>query len=231
VTQFEFLRPHSRTGAVKLADVQKVVGALRRGGLAVLPTETGYMLAVDAYSIPAIRRAFEVKGRARANVMHVACSSLQMAESVGVINRRALRILGEFTPGPVSVIVEKKPSLPDELVTLNGTVGIRIPDHFGTLQVVEEFGRPLTATSLNSSGEPGGLVDRSALDRLGWPPDEVVYVLEDAAAAYCDSPSTLVRVTAPVVEILRAGPIGEPDIQKAVSSLDYIDAVDEGVAR
>src|SRR5215469_784279 len=135
-----------------LSEVARIAGSLRSGSLAVLPTETGYMLAALANSMPAIERAFAVKQRDPAQVMHVACASVAMAASVGKLTPAALRLLGAFTPGPLSVIVAKTAALPDRLVTVNGTVGIRVPDHPATLQVIAEVGVPLTATSLNVSG-------------------------------------------------------------------------------
>src|SRR5579871_6853597 len=100
--------------------------------------------------------------------MHVACASLAMAAEVGELTPKALRLLGEFTPGPVSVVVPKTAVLPDRLVTLDGTVGIRVPDHPATLQVLREVGAPLTATSLNVSGAAPALVSELDLESLNW---------------------------------------------------------------
>ena len=83
MAQFEHLRPSSTTGMMKLADVGRIADNLKRGAMAVLPTETGYMLAALATSIAAIEQVFTAKGRAAANVMHVACGSLKMAGAVG----------------------------------------------------------------------------------------------------------------------------------------------------
>lgn len=212
MAQFKHMRPFSGTGLLKLADVAEVSENLRRGSMAVLPTETGYMLAALATSVPAIKQVFTAKGRNAANVMHVACGSLSMAKTVGEINQVALRLLGELTPGPVTVIVKKTPLLPDDFVALNGTVGIRMPDHPATLQVINEVGAPLTATSLNVSG--AGVAAASKLDMrfMEWPENEVIYVLEDDDRIVFDSASTLVRVSGEDVEILRNGPISESDV-------------------
>ena len=197
-----------------LSDIGRVADSILNGSLAVLPTETGYMLAALATSEKAIQRAFRVKGRMGANVMHVACSSLQMIEQVGVVNQPAMRLLGNLTPGPVTVVVEKTSYLPDELVTLNGTVGIRVPDHPATLQVIAAVGAPVTATSLNSSGSAPEALDKFDLQLLEWPNDDVVYVVQDDQAIAYDAPSTLVRVTDGQIAVLRPGPIPESEIQR-----------------
>jgi L-threonylcarbamoyladenylate synthase len=215
VTEFAYVEPRSPRGTVRLSDVEKIADNLKRGSLAVLPTETGYMLAALATSTDALERAFTVKGRNPADVMHVGCASLAMAETAGILSAPAIRLLGEFTPGPLSVIVNKTDLLPDRLVTLKGTVGIRVPDHAATLQVINAVGCPVTATSLNPSGSKPIPVDRDSLESLNWPENELIYVLRDDRSIAYDRPSTLVRVSGDEAEILRAGPIPEAEILRA----------------
>jgi L-threonylcarbamoyladenylate synthase len=211
MTQFEFVRPHSRSGMITLSDAARIADSLRDGSLAVLPTETGYLLAAIATSRPALERAFAVKSRNPAQVMHVACASIGMAAAVGELTPTALRLLGEFTPGPLSVVVAKTPLLPDDLVAINGTVGIRIPDHPATLQVISAVGAPLTATSLNVSGSAPVPVRKLELDTLNWPAEAVIHIVEDDASIRYDTGSTLVRLSGGEIEILRAGPVSEAD--------------------
>jgi L-threonylcarbamoyladenylate synthase len=200
-----------------LAEADKVAGSLRNGSLAVLPTETGHMLAALATNMKAVESAFTVKGRATANVMHVACASLQMAEQVGVINQLAMRLLGDLTPGPVTVVVKKTPLLPDRLVALDGTVGIRIPDHPATLQVINAVGAPVTATSLNSSGSAPEPLAKLDLQALNWPESGTVYIVKDDDAIAYSVPSTLVRITGGSLEILRKGPVPGTEIHRVAS--------------
>jgi L-threonylcarbamoyladenylate synthase len=224
MTRFEFTRPRPVSRTITLSEVARISDSLRRGSLAVLPTETGYMLAALATSLPAVERAFAVKYRKHAQVMHVACASLAMAAEIGVLTRPALRLLGEFTPGPVSVVVPKTALLPDRLVTMDGTVGIRVPDHPATLQVIREVGTPLTATSLNVSGSAPALVSELELESLNWPADDTVHVVADDDAISYQTGSTLVRAVGPDVEILRAGPISESQVREAVSGSSYLEA-------
>jgi L-threonylcarbamoyladenylate synthase len=208
-----YISPRSRSRLLSLTEIEQVVNSLRQGTPAILPTETGYMLAALATSEDAIKGAFVVKGRTAAAVMHVGCASMDMARTVGILTDRAARLLGHFTPGPLSVIVRKTELLPNDLVTLNGTVGIRVPDHPATLQVINAVGAPLTATSLNSSGTQLASVDEASLQTLGWPDSDVYVVRDDDAIAY-SSASTLVRVTGEEIEILRAGPISAAEIAR-----------------
>jgi L-threonylcarbamoyladenylate synthase len=226
MTQFEFIRPHSASGLLTWSEVARVSDSLRRGSLAVLPTETGYMLAAVATSMPAIERAFAVKSRDPAHVMHVACASVEMAAAIGELTPTALRLLGAFTPGPLSVIVSKTSVLPDRLVTVNGTVGIRVPDHPATLQVILQVAAPLTATSLNVSGSAPVPVRKLELGTLSWPADQTICIVEDDDAIRFGTGSTLVRLTGPDIEIVRPGPIGESDIRAAAGTVSYLESAD-----
>jgi L-threonylcarbamoyladenylate synthase len=214
MTRFAYITPRPDSGLLSLSDVVRVTDSLRQGLPAVLPTETGYMLAALATSEDAVKGAFAVKGRSAASVMHVGCASMDMARAVGILTDRAARLLGHFTPGPLSVIVRKTELLPDDLVTLNGTVGIRVPDHPATLQVINAVGAPLTATSLNSSGTQLASVDEAELQTLDWPDSGVIYVVRDDDAITYSSASTLVRVTGEEIEILRPGPISAAEIAR-----------------
>jgi L-threonylcarbamoyladenylate synthase len=211
VTKFEYFRP-SPSGLLKFGEAAAIADCLRRGGLAILPTETGYMLAAAATDLTAVSKVFSVKERSLANPMHVACASMAMAAQFARLSPAAALLVNRFTPGPLTVVVEQTDRLPDKLVTMNGTVGIRVPDHPATLQVVAELAEPVTATSLNRSGEESAPLDRTQLQTLNWPADETVPVVEDPDSIRYDRASTLARITGERVDILREGPISEADV-------------------
>jgi L-threonylcarbamoyladenylate synthase len=215
MTTFRYVRPASRSGLLRLADLEVMVDVLKSDGLAVLPTETGYMVAAKATSREAVHKVFSVKDRDLSNVMHLAFASLEMASRYAVLTERAKRILGALTPGPITVVVEQTDQLPDDLVTLNGTVGIRIPDAAATLQVIAALGFPVTATSLNRAGEEAAGIERDQLETLNWPAGDLVGVVVVDQPAWYSQPSTLARVIGDV-EILRKGPIGESEILDVV---------------
>jgi L-threonylcarbamoyladenylate synthase len=217
MTTFVYAEPLSPGGLLATADVSRIAAALRGGGLAVLPTETGYLLGAAVTSVEALHHVFAVKARDLVHTMHLACASLEMAESIGRPDERARRILGAFTPGPVSVIVAQTEALPASLVTQDGTVGLRIPRHPATLQVIAAVGAPITATSLNRAGEAPGGVAESYLRTFDWPDLPVVHVVADDSAITYDRPSTLVRATGVDLEILRAGPVSEAEIRQAAA--------------
>nr|WP_275941427.1 L-threonylcarbamoyladenylate synthase [Planosporangium mesophilum] len=217
VTKFEYASA-TPGKLLTFGEAARIADILRRGGLAVLPTETGYMIAAAATDTAAVSKVFHAKQRSLSNPMHVAVASLAMAQQFAEISPLAARLMGEFTPGPLTIVVPQSGRLPTSLVTLNGTVGIRVPDHPATLQVVALLGEPVTATSLNRSGEESLPLDRTQLESLEWPDDEIVPVLEDKTSITQSSASTLARITAGDVEILRVGPVSEAAVRRAVEN-------------
>lgn len=218
MTSFEFINVRTPSRLLPLIDLERVVECLRRDGLAVLPTETGYALAAVATSNPAVRAAFAVKQRDLGNPMHIACASLEMADRYAELTEPARRLLGSFTPGPLSVVLRKRDTLPDSLVTLRGTVGIRVPDHPATLQVISALGAPVTATSLNRSGEETREPDQELLEGLHWGDVDPVPVVVDRSAVRFPAASTLVRLVSDQPEILRDGPVGAAEIERLAAS-------------
>jgi L-threonylcarbamoyladenylate synthase len=123
--------------------------------------------------------------------------------------------MGVFTPGPLTVVVPQTDALPRTLVTLDGTVGLRVPDHPATLQVVAAAGFPVTATSLNRSGEESRPVSQAVLDSLDWGDLAEVPVVADETSIRHTSASTLVRLT-DGVEVLRQGPVTADEVRAAL---------------
>lgn len=215
---YRLFEVNSGSGLLRLGDVAEIADRLRAGGLAVLPTETGHLVAALATSRPALLRAFAFKNRPLSNPMHVACASLEMAAEFAILSPDARRLIALHTPGPLTVVVAQRPVLPDDLVTLNGTVGIRVPDHPATLQVIAAVGAPVTATSLNRSGEESRPLSAELLDSFDWPSDDTPVVRDNGAIRY-DSASTLVRLDATGFEVLREGPISRAVVDESLASL------------
>ena len=193
------------TGRLLTLDaLQACVTHLKAGGLAVLPTETGYMLAADATSEAAIDAVYAAKGRPPAKPIHVAVTSLEEIERYVELPDAARRACTKLMPGPFTAVGLSR-GLPDVLTAGTGTLGARIPDAPVTLQILHALGRPLSATSHNLSGQAPDPDPVKAAEQLHG--DHVIHVVVDRAAAVYDKPSTLVRFDSGSFEILRQGPV------------------------
>jgi len=135
-------------------ELEKAVEVLESGGVVVYPTETVYGLGADALSERAVRRVFELKGRAFKKPISVAVSSFEMLESVAIVESAEVEeILNALLPGPVTVLLPRRAVLPEILTGGSPLVGVRMPEHEIALRLITAFGRPLTATSANLSGK------------------------------------------------------------------------------
>lgn len=197
----------TRGRLLTLDAVHACVAHLKAGGLAVLPTETGYMLAADATNERAIDDVYAAKGRPPAKPIHVAVHSLEQIERYVAVPEAARAACTRLMPGPFTIVDASRGLVPDALTAGTSTLGARIPDAPVTLQLLHAFGGPLSATSHNLSGEPPDPDPVKAASRLHPVGDGVIHVVVDPAAATYDKPSTLARHTGDGWEILREGPV------------------------
>ncbi|WP_256545839.1 L-threonylcarbamoyladenylate synthase [Halobellus inordinatus] len=138
--------------------------AIENGETVVYPTETVYGLGADATDPDAVERVFETKGRDRTKPLSMGAPTISVAQRYTQPSERALEFMRAFLPGPVTVVVERDPSLPDLLTAGRDRVGVRIPDHEVALALFERVApTPVTATSANVSGAPS-VTEISELD-------------------------------------------------------------------
>jgi tRNA threonylcarbamoyl adenosine modification protein (Sua5/YciO/YrdC/YwlC family) len=134
--------------------------ALSRGELVIYPTETCYGIAADATNPDAVTKLLIFKGDRHRQVA-IAVSDRAMAKKYVKLNEIAINLYAKFLPGPITVISDSLHAVDPRLESATGTLGIRIPNYPITLLLINRFGRPITATSANTSGkkEPYSLAD------------------------------------------------------------------------
>jgi L-threonylcarbamoyladenylate synthase len=209
-------------GLLSTDSLFKLIDVVGSGDCIVLPADTCYIFVVDALNIEAVKKLYDIKRRSEKKAIHVCVSSINHAHEIGEVNRKALKLLENFTPGPITVVVKKKNIVPDLLVGHTGTIGIRIPDSPCILQFCSEFKKPITATSANLSGNPVLNDPLSITKEFG---DKIEYCISAKQFKY-DSFSTVVKATDEDIQILRSGPIDSNEIMKASNSLNYSDIRD-----
>ena len=135
--------------------IAQAADILRRGGLLAIPTETVYGLGADGLDETAVLHIFEAKGRPQDNplILHIPDASWLTSYCEDVPDA-AYKLAERFWPGPLTMILKKKPCVP--LRTTGGleTVGMRCPDHAVTRAIIEASGVPVAAPSANTSGRP-----------------------------------------------------------------------------
>ncbi|GAA1523338.1 tRNA threonylcarbamoyl adenosine modification protein (Sua5/YciO/YrdC/YwlC family) [Agromyces terreus] len=202
-------------------------GAIGRGQLVVLPTDTVYGLAADAFDPAAVTRLLEAKGRERTSPPPVLIPGIPTLDALAREVPEAVRkLVAAFWPGGLTVILHAQPSLTWDLGETRGTVALRMPDNRFALELLSETG-PLAVSSANLSGMPSAASASDAAEMLG---DSVAVYLDGGPAGTGyepigerpgDTSSTIVDATAltadgGVLRIVRAGVISRERIAEVV---------------
>lgn len=189
---------------------QRAVDELRAGGVVVVPTDTVYGIAADAFNLLATGRIFALKRRPRSLPLPVLVSRPRQAWALAAsVPQAATDLAAEYWPGALTLIVPQTPDLPWDLGRSAGKIALRMPMHQGLLSLLESVG-PVAATSANVSGEPTPRTVAEIYARLG----DGVGVYVDGGEAPTDKGSTIVDVTGPVPLVVREGPIAVADIER-----------------
>ena len=201
-------------------------GALGRGELVVIPTDTVYGLAADAFSPDAVRRLLDAKGRDRTAPPPVLVPGVTTLEALAdPVPDEVRALVAEFWPGGLTVILRARSMLDWDLGDTRGTVALRMPRDPIALELLAETG-PLAVSSANRTGEPAALTAGEAERMLG---DAVAVYLDagTAGAAYPDaeahSGSTIVDATnlehpEGTLRIVRHGVIPDEEIIRVVGA-------------
>jgi L-threonylcarbamoyladenylate synthase len=135
-----------KTELLTKADIPRAAEILKNGGLVAIPTETVYGLGASALNEAALKKIFEVKGRPAENplIIHVS-SSDELEKWCRNIPAAAYRLAEVFWPGPLTLLLEKKPVIPSLVTAGLSTVAVRCPRHPLTLELIKQSGVPIAA--------------------------------------------------------------------------------------
>ena len=165
--------------------------AIARGQLVVIPTDTVYGVAADAFSPAAVALLLEAKGRGRQSPPPVLMPSAQtLAGLADNVPAKVQALADEFWPGGLTIVLDAQPSLRWDLGDAHGTVAVRVPAHPVALELLAETG-PLAVSSANLTGKPAAVNAGEAHDQLG----ARIEVYLDGGQATQGSASTIVDAT------------------------------------
>ncbi|PIC64684.1 threonylcarbamoyl-AMP synthase [Sporosarcina sp. P13] len=193
---------------------EQAVDILRNGGVVAFPTETVYGLGAIATDEKAVQRIFEAKGRPADNPLIVHIGRIEEVEQyVAEIPEVAKKLMEAFWPGPLTLVMKKKPGIIAETVTAGmHTVAIRMPDHPVALQLLQKLELPLAAPSANRSGKPSPTEAQHVYhDLIGRVP-----LIIDGGATGIGVESTVLDVTVTPPVILRPGGIVKEQLEELI---------------
>jgi L-threonylcarbamoyladenylate synthase len=189
--------------------------AIQRGHLVVLPTDTVYGVAADAFDPAAVSSLLAAKGRGREMPPPVLVSAISTIDALAVnIPSYARALVEEFWPGPLTLVCHQQASLQWDLGDTRGTVAVRMPNHDIALEILERTG-PLAVSSANRTGMPAATDAEQAMEMLG----EEVAVIVDGGASPGGEASTIVDATGPQGRVLRRGALSLETLIKVLEPL------------
>lgn len=207
---------HESPAAPKVTPgLEDAVEALRAAALVIYPTETFYGVGADPYSEKALNALFDLKGRDPEKPVALIAADVEMALALASeVSSLARRLAHIFWPGPLTLVLPARPSIPRELIGPGGGVGVRVSAHPIAVALARNLGRPITATSANLAGAPPATTLEEARSALGG---KIKVYLEGGTSA-ATMPSTVVEIGKENWRMIREGAVSLRQIAAALAS-------------
>lgn len=187
--------------------------SIRAGGLVAVPTETVYGLAANGLDARAVAEIYRVKGRpAEKPVSLMVHGAEEISRYCDDVPESAYALAEKFWPGPLTLVLKAKDTVPDIVRAGGKTVGLRCPDHPLTLRFLKECGLPLAAPSANPSGKPSPKTVKEVREYF----DGMISAILDGGSCSIGRESTILDLTETPYRILRRGALEEREITDAL---------------
>ncbi len=198
-------------------DIYKAKTLLEQGELVAIPTETVYGLAGNALDVNAVTKIFQVKDRPYFDPLIVHVADFASAELfVNEIPTFAKKLAEHFWPGPLTILLKRKPIIPDLVTSGLETVGIRCPDHSLTNKLLQSLSFPLAAPSANPFGYISPTQPSHVNDQLG---EKIKYIL-DGGECKVGIESTIIGFDQARPTIYRMGGLSIEEIESVIGKVD-----------
>lgn len=189
---------------------------VKAGSIVIYPTDTVYGVGADIFSLAGIEKIYAAKERNFTSPLIALISDRKYVEEIAYIDEenrdRVQALMENFWPGGLTIILRKKDVVPGIMVSNGETVGVRIPNHKISMEIIESVGGIMPTTSANISGEK---TPRS-FEELSQVFKERVDILIDGGASPLGTESTIIDMSKNIPKILREGSISKSEIEKVI---------------
>lgn len=211
---------HTLFKAVDL-DVKKVAKFLKNDSLIIYPTDTVYGIAGKIDSKKALEKIYAAKSRAFSSPLIALISNVLLIDKIAVVNLEKKNVIEKlidaFWPGGLTIILKKKESVPNIMVSNGDTVGVRMPNHALALKIIESAGGILPTTSANISGEK----TPKAYDEISEEIKNRVDLVIDGGECPIGTESTILDLSSEKIRILREGAISRKQIEDIIGKINW----------
>ena len=184
---------------------------LHNHGVIAFPTETVFGLGIAFDDVEAFKRLSFIKRRPDNKPYTLMLSKVEDIEKFAYLNETSRKIINKFMPGAVTVLLKVKENIPSHITLNTGVIGVRVPDFYIPVEIIDRVGFPLLVPSANRSGEKPCM---TSLECERTFCGELDYIVEGEALG--GLPSTVIDLTQEGFKIIREGPIKEKDILEAL---------------
>lgn len=199
------------TNLYQIENLNEVIEKLENGAVIAFPTDTVFGLGCVFDNQDAINKIKKAKGRDENKPLPMMCSNIEMIKEVAIVNGDALKLLKKFTPGPLTIILNKKEEVPSFITNGFKTIGIRIPNDKMILEMINKLNKPMLVTSANISGKPSLRKYQDVLKELDHKIDGIV-----CKDAFSDVASTIVDMSDGKMKIIRQGIISFKELKSCL---------------
>ncbi len=191
--------------------IEELSKLLKNNGVISVPTDTVYGICGSINSPEAQTKLKEIKKRPESKLFPIMCADIEQIKSIAIVDNKSKKIIKEFMPGPITIVLRKNEKLPEYINNGKETIAIRMATSNELKELIKILGCPVFMTSANKSGEE---VCKTLEDIERKCPD-LDGMLEGTVSF--GQASTIVDCTSNEIKILRKGPISEDEIIKALN--------------
>lgn len=193
-------------------EIQKLVQILKKDGVISVPTDTVFGICARIDSERAYNKLVKVKNRPAHKAFPVMCANVSQIKDIAEVNENAEKIIREFMPGPITIILKKKVEVPSYITNGKDTIAIRLATSSKLKEIILKLDSPIFMTSANKSGEK----ECSTLEEI----EENCPLLDGIVIGNVifSKGSTIVDCTNNEIKVVREGPVLLEEIKKRIES-------------
>lgn len=177
----------------------------------IFPTDTVYGIGTPIFDVEGIKRIYDIKKRPKEKPLACLCANLEQIKSIAYLNDKAIKLINEFLPGALTLILKSKEEVFEKIGYK--TIGVRIPNSKIALDILKENG-PMLTTSVNESGS----VPLNEYDDIKKNYDDLVDYIYNTDRQSSNIASTVVLIDGDSIKVLRAGEISLDDILRIANN-------------
>ena len=184
-------------------ELENVIKVIEDGGVVIFPTDTVYGISANSLDEETIKKLFDLKERNDNKPICVLTSSVDKIKKIAYVRDEEQKIIDQYMPGALTIILDKKDNVSDVLTSNLKTVGVRIPNNEIALRILEKLEYPLATTSANISGKDAAVKKEDLITEF----DGRVDIIIDGGITDLKVSSTIVKLDNNEIKILRQGTI------------------------